>query len=91
MDFKERNTFTKEDSLKIKGIAAVMILIFHFFRSAKAMKKLSLVTIPFSVNSMAYLSYLCKMGICVFAFITGYGLLLSIKNRQMSKEQTLKW
>jgi hypothetical protein len=68
-----------------------MILIFHFFRSAKAMKKLSLVTIPFSVNSMAYLSDLCKMGICVFAFITGYGLLLSIKNRQMSKEQTLKW
>lgn len=72
-------TFSKKDSLAIKGIAILMMLMHHNFMSIPYFQKYSVSFAPFSQTSVVQLAIFCKICVGIFVFISGYGLTLSLK------------
>jgi peptidoglycan/LPS O-acetylase OafA/YrhL len=80
--------FDKNTSMALKGIAIIMMICHHSFVSLKKIKQYSVFFWPLGIAKAVKI---CKMGkICVsfFAFISGYGLYKSYKNKKVSG---LKW
>ena len=82
--------FTKDESIRMKGIAIFALMFHHCFMSRDRFAGYEIVFAPFSesfvVNICAYL----KICVPIFAFITGYGLYLSY-SKVDSRSGTVGW
>ena len=74
-----KGSFTKEDSLCLKGVAILFMVLHHCFCSVDRFEAYTVNFAPFSQDfAVDFCNYL-KICVSMFAFITGYGLYLSAK------------
>ncbi len=71
--------FKKDDSLALKGIAILMMMWHHNFL-ADRIKDYHVIFSPLSEGFGINIATFFKICVSVFAFISGYGLYLSLKN-----------
>lgn len=76
----EHNAFTKEDSVKIKGIAIILMLIHHCFLNADRYKGQEVIFAPFSEAVWNEWGLYFKICVALFVFTSAYGLTISFKN-----------
>lgn len=70
----EKNLFTKEITLSLKGIAILLLLFHHLFYNADfvQVQKINFLFIPYSaIQPIAIMSRIC---VWIFAFLSAYGL-----------------
>lgn len=76
------NSFSAKDSQRLKGIAIIFMMVFHCLSSQKRLGGHPVDFSPLEPDTaIKYLKYL-KICVTIFAFITGYGLYLSWRNRK---------
>lgn len=73
------NGFSKIDSLKIKGIAILLMMFHHCFGGVNRFNGYDISFYPFSQAQFVKISWSFKICVSIFAFITAYGLTLSLK------------
>lgn len=81
------NDFTKQDTLALKGIAILMMVFHHCYRTTNIFKGYDVDFSPFSQDMVVTAAYFMKICVAIFVFITGYGLTVSI--RKMSADYCL--
>ena len=74
--------FSKDDTLCMKGIA-ILILFFHhnYLGPDLAGSNSPISFYPFSQSQIMYIAKLLKICVGMFVFLTGYGMLASVKTR----------
>lgn len=77
IELQQKVGFTKEDTVAIKGIALLMMLFHHCFWNAEFTSQYALDYSPFNQESIVSIGMFFKICVSIFAFITGYGLVLS--------------
>lgn len=87
---KERG-LTKRDSLCLKGIAIIMLLLYHLFRKKYLYEDYNVNFSPFTEEFATSIIIIFKICVSIFAFITGYGLLTSIKGKKLNRTEVTKW
>ena len=91
----EKKEFSKDNTLVLKGIAILMMMFHHCFWKNGLFKDYSISFFPFNQNLIVDISLTFKICVSIFAFITGYGLILSLKklneNYDWNKKQIYKW
>lgn len=82
---------TKADSFCLKGIAIIMLLFYHLYREDYLFQKFNTSFYPFSEDIVTSIVVMFKMCVSIFAFISGYGLLTSFKEKTINRKEVLKW
>lgn len=70
---------TSRDSNLIKGMAIIMMVYHHFFGWPNRIlisNAFNVIQI-YNVNVVTFLAQVCKLCVCVFAFLSGYGMFFS--------------
>ena len=75
----EKMCFDKESSTKIKGIAIILMLFHHLFRSSDLYSGYTINWFPLLESQVVSLADMSKICVALFAIISGYGLTLKIK------------
>jgi len=90
-----KTEFNKNNTLSLKGIAIIMMLFHHLFRKEALFIDHNVSFFPFGQEFIVELSATFKICVSIFAFITGYGLLVSLKklevNYSWNQKQIGKW
>ena len=76
------NVFDKEDSRALKGIAILLLIFHHCFRSHELYEKYTISFFPFPEGLVIHLALMGKICVALFAFISGYGLFLSYEKKR---------
>lgn len=88
------NTFTKEDSVKVKGLAIILMLIHHCFLSPERYKGQEVIFLPFSEITWNEWGLFFKICVSIFVFVSAYGLTISFKKLDtkfnLSKERVVR-
>lgn len=74
------NGLSKEDSLRLKGVAVLFLLFHHMFYTAKQFEGYIVDFHPLNEGLVIDISAMLKICVCIFAFISGYGLFASFDN-----------
>lgn len=72
-------TFSKNDTLAIRGIAIVLLIFHHNFRSKSVYEGFTCSFFPFSEDKVVLFCNFLKICVGMFAFLSAYGLTLSLK------------
>ena len=89
---KKSQTLTRQDSLVLKGIAILFLIIYHCFVNEEIFSKYDVDFRPLGQYFVLRVNPWFKTCICIFAFISGYGLLKSYgPDKNHSREDTVKW
>lgn len=82
--------FDKNDTLCLKGFAIIMMMCIHCFGNSQ---RFAGYEFEFLIPENLYidLAYYCKICVSIFAFISGYGLYLSAKNKSYNVTDINKW
>lgn len=72
-------TFSKNDTLVVRGIAITMLMFHHNFRLESVFKGMSFSFFPFSQSSVVIFCNFLKICVGMFAFLSAYGLTLSLR------------
>ena len=75
----KKKEFSIDNTLALKGIAIIMLIFHHCFRKADLFEDYTVSFFPFSQDFIVEISLTFKICVSIFAFITGYGLMLSLK------------
>lgn len=78
---KDTNIFNHDASLSLKGIAIIMLLFHHIFRSADCYEGFAISFFPFAEIQVNTLAEDLRICVPIFAFISGYGLFLNYKKK----------
>lgn len=84
-------SFSKKDSMCMKGIAILIMMFHHCYRSKDRFEKYIVDFWPFDMDLVVNVSDYLKICVSIFAFITGYGLYLSARNRCVDAGSTERW
>lgn len=68
------HSFSKKDSAALKGIAILLLVFYHCFSSQDSYEMYRISYFPFPQNVVTEIVRYCKVCVCIFAFISGYGL-----------------
>ena len=85
---EKQRKFDVQSSQAIKGIAIIMMMQHHCFREQELYQGYEISFFPFQEQFVVELSYMFKICVSLFAFITGYGLYLNYKKKHVS---STKW
>lgn len=89
--------FSKEDTKKVKGLAIILMLFHHCFLSKDRYKGHEIVFKPFSEAFITKTALSMKICVCIFVFISAYGLTLAMSNytkdtlSKMNKRMIKRW
>ncbi len=75
------NSFTKQDTLALKGIAILLMVFHHCFHDKILFTDYIIDFTPFSEESVMNFALFAKVCVAIFVFITGYGLTKFIRNQ----------
>lgn len=89
--WKNVRVFFKKDSMCMKGIAILIMMFHHCYRSKDRFEKYIVDFWPFDMDLVVNVSDYLKICVSIFAFITGYGLYLSARNRCVDAGSTERW
>ncbi len=84
-------SFSKRDSVCLKGIAILIMMFHHCYRSKDRFEDYIVDFRPFDMEFVVDVSDYFKICVSIFAFITGYGLYLSARNRCKDVASTERW
>ncbi len=84
-------SFSKRDSMCMKGIAILIMMFHHCYRSKDRFEDYIVDFRPFDMEFVVNVSDYMKICVSIFAFITGYGLYLSARNRCADAKSTERW
>ena len=91
----KKKEFSIDNTLALKGIAIIMLIFHHCFRKADLFEDYTVSFFPFSQDFIVEISLTFKICVSIFAFITGYGLMLSLKKLnpeyKWTKKEIGKW
>lgn len=85
-----KKEFSKDNTLALKGIAIIMMMFHHLFRTESLFKNHEVSFWPVNKIFVIDLSLTFKICVSIFVFITGYGLMLSLKKLNEQYEWTSK-
>lgn len=74
--------FSKNDTLKIKGIAILMMYVHHFYLSPDRYGKYVVDFFPLTETITVYIASALKICVAMFVFLTGYGMAISYKEKE---------
>lgn len=82
--------FSKNDTLLMKGFAIIFLYCYHCFSSYSRLSGVDVVFFPLSQKTGMFISD--SMNICVgmFAFLSVFGMTLTIKNKNLNLDLTIK-
>lgn len=80
------DSFTKNDTNRIKGVATLMMLMHHCFAGAYMYEGYAISFFPFSEAFINNISWYGKLCVSIFAFCSGYGLFRSFQSNTSIKE-----
>ena len=72
----------KEDSAALKGIAILMMVFHHCYRTEKKFAGYEILFTPFTAENVIHLALYMKICVCIFAFVSGYGLMYGYLRNQ---------
>lgn len=87
---KNLSGFSKYDSQALKGIAILLMLFHHCYRTIDKFGDFAVNTYPLSQSQLIVLGQYAKVCVSLFAFISGFGLYESYK-RKKSDLNDNKW
>lgn len=79
------NAFNKENCFYIKAIAIILMIVHHFFGFPDWLLANNLY---YSIGNIAgrpievFIGEICKICVCIFLFITGYGTYITLNNKK---------
>lgn len=79
------NGLKKEDSAALKGVAILLMVFAHCFRSVDKFGGYGIVFEPFTADMAISFSKYCKICVSIFAFVSGYGLMFGYSRRAREK------
>ncbi len=88
---KTTDAFSKTDSMCLKGLAIFLLMCIHCFGSTSRFAGFEFNFWPLSQDLYVDLARYCKICVSIFAFISGYGLYLSAKNKVGDLTTINKW
>lgn len=88
---KTGGAFSVSDSFALKGIAVLMLLFHHLYLSIFRVEKFNIDYTPFTQTTVLNVATALKICVSIFAFITGYGLLKSIKKTPLERSSVARW
>lgn len=83
-------SFSKFDSQALKGIAILLMLFHHCYRTIDKFGDFAVNTYPLSQSQLIAIGQYAKICVSIFAFISGYGLYESYK-RKKGELNDVKW
>lgn len=83
--------FTKEDTLCMKGIAILIMFFHHNFLGPDRWLDSAISFYPFSETSVIYLAKFFKICVGMFVFLTGYGMMASVKDKIKTDAEMRKY
>lgn len=84
----QKSNFSKEKSFALKGIAIILMMLHHTFRSDTLYSDFHISFFPLGQQWVTRFASVAKICVPIFALISGYGLYLSYKN---STDKGIKW
>lgn len=72
-------SFTKKDTLVVKGVAIMMMVLHHLFRKPDLFKDFDVSFFPLSQSLAVDISSFFKICVSIFVFLSAYGLTYSLK------------
>lgn len=75
----KKTEFSKSSTLALKGIAIIMMMFHHCFRIKDLFKGYNVSFFPFNQEFVINMSATFKICVSIFVFITGYGLIISLR------------
>ncbi len=85
------NTFSAKDSVKLKGIAICLMMVFHCLSSTKRLGGYDVNFAPLDEATAIRFFLYFKICVSIFAFITGYGLYLSYRSKCRDGRSATRW
>lgn len=79
------NGLKKEESAALKGVAILLMIFHHCYRSEdRIAAHPELIFDPFQAGQILQIGLYCKICVCIFAFVSGYGLLYGYRKNQQN-------
>lgn len=88
---KGQTAFTKDDSMKLKGIAIIFLVVYHCFVSEKVFTEYNINCFPMTQETAIYLTKYFKACVSIFTFISGYGLYQSYSKVPQERKENREW
>lgn len=85
-----KKCFTIDDSLKIKGIAILLMIFHHLFRLKEFSYGFDVSFFPLTIGRTAQIATFFKICVPIFVFLSGYGLLHSYKKMKNKRNFFIK-
>lgn len=83
--------FTKKDTLCMKGIAILMMFFHHNYLDPSRWIGASISFYPFAQHQIMYVAKFFKICVGLFVFLTGYGMMVSVKQKKYSDKDMRKY
>ena len=74
----ETKSFSKKDTLTVKGIAIILMLFYHLFESDDLITSMNVNYTPFSKDVFLTLSGYSNICVAIFVFLSSYGITKSL-------------
>lgn len=81
-----KTSFTKEDTLIVKGVAIITMLLHHCFICKTNLDYYQLSYAPFDKTTVLNIAKWSKVCVGIFVFLSAYGITLSLKKLQKNKQ-----
>ena len=78
--------FTKNDTLKLKGIAIIMMLFHHCFLGPERYEGHVVSFYPFPEPLINKIALSMKLCVCIFVFLSAYGMTMSFSERRIDSK-----
>lgn len=75
------SAFTKQDTLKLKGLAIILLVIHHCFLAPDRYEGQEVIFFPFSERKFNFIALSFKICVALFLFISAYGITISYKRK----------
>ena len=72
--------FTKTDTNKVKGLAAMLLVFHHMYSSTAGISLMNVRLLLFSDLELSKIALCCRISVYIFVFLSGFGISVSLKN-----------
>lgn len=83
--------FTKKDTLCMKGIAILVMFFHHNYVGPDRWLNSPISFYPFTQNQITYIAHFFKICVGMFVFLTGYGMMASVKGKNYNDKDMRKY
>lgn len=87
----KKNAFSAMDSMALKGVAIIIMMFHHCFLNPERYEGYTVDFSPLGETFVGEISYIFKICVSLFAFVSGYGLYSSAKNKCNDMKTTEQW